>query len=384
MTQDEYIALYEKYLAGGCSPVEIKTFLAYRDHVELTDAPWEEEAMGNEQDVKNLIYNRLLKHTESRPRRILPMLSKWAAAAILLVAFSAGFYFWSHRNAQKITIAKNTNTKSQLHSSILPGGNKAILTLANGASVVLDNSKNGVISMQGHTTINKVAQGELVYNSKGTATDASQFNTVSTPRGGQYQIMLSDGTRVWLNAASSLRFPTTFQGAERNVELHGEAYFEVAKNKHMPFKVKVNETEVQVLGTHFNIMGYSDESYTQTTLLEGSVKISKGGVASLLRPGQQSVTKSNSAAIVVSDANIEGAIAWQKGNFIFYNENITSIMRKISRWYNVDVVYQGDVQNQDFDGSISRFENVADVLHMLELTRTVHFKIEGRSITVMP
>ncbi|HWW40381.1 FecR family protein, partial [Pedobacter sp.] len=200
----------------------------------------------------------------------------------------------------------------------------------------------------------------------------------------QYQLKLPDGTLVWLNSASSLRFPTQFAGKERSVELDGEAYFEVAKNKEMPFKVHVRAMEVRVLGTHFNVMAYDDEESISTTLLEGSVKVSNALQTAVIRPGQQASLKKSSGILGVEEVNTVEAIAWKNGKFLFADEDIETIMRRISRWYNVEVEYRGNLSDKNFAGSISRYENVSEVLKMLELTGTIHFKVEGRRIIVMP
>jgi transmembrane sensor len=194
---------------------------------------------------------------------------------------------------------------------------------------------------------------------------------------------LPDGTKVWLNAASSLHFPTAFTGGERRVELTGEGYFEVAKNKHLPFKVAFNDQEVQVLGTHFNIMAYPNEEASQTTLLEGSVSITKRNISRLLVPGQQAKSTIGSAGFDIKQVDTQEAVAWKNGEFLFKNTNIQSIMRQLARWYDVDVAYQGNLQNMVFGGRMSKSKNISEVLKNLELTGTIHFKIEGRRVTVM-
>ena len=194
-----------------------------------------------------------------------------------------------------------------------------------------------------------------------------------------------DGSKVWLNSGSTLRFPTSFVGSERIVELKGEAYFDITKNSKMPFLVRTNNAmDIKVLGTQFNVMAYDDEKNINTTLIEGSVEVLKGSGKTMLKPGQEAILNRGSGNIKVAEADLEQAIAWKNGYFIFYNENIESIMRKVSRWYNVDVVYQGNLSNKDFVGTISRNKNVSELLKMLELTGAVHFSIDGRRITVMP
>jgi transmembrane sensor len=266
---------------------------------------------------------------------------------------------------------------------VQPGSNKATLTLSDGSSIDLNESKPGTLCKQGTVTVGKRADGSLVYQPSGSQNAAVLYNTVSTPKGGQYQLVLSDGTKVWLNAASAIKYPATFSGKERIVELNGEAYFEVAKNKNMPFKVSLNNMSVEVLGTHFNVNAYADEGEVTTTLLEGSVKLSNSKGQSMLKPGQQAKMDKQSG-FDIHEVNTDEAVAWKNGYFIFDNENIQSIMRKISRWYDVDVEYSGNVDEGNFGGTTSRFNSITGVLKSLELTGTVHFKVQGRRITVMP
>jgi ferric-dicitrate binding protein FerR (iron transport regulator) len=207
------------------------------------------------------------------------------------------------------------------------------------------------------------------------------YNTITTPRGGQYQVTLPDGTKVWLNAESSLRFPTAFTEKERAVELTGEAYFEVATNKNKPFLIKTGQSNTRVLGTSFNIMAYNDEGPVKTTLLEGAVKIAEGGRSALLQPGEQGIF--NSGSITTKTVNIRAVIAWKDGYYFFDRTPVQSVMRQIARWYNVDIVYKGAMPKDEIVGRIPRSAYVSDVLHIMELIG-IHFKIEGRTIIVTP
>ncbi|SEN58243.1 protein of unknown function [Mucilaginibacter gossypiicola] len=300
-----------------------------------------------------------------------------AVAAAILLFITIGIVFRNNLVKEQ-TITNNTN-------KITPGGNKAILTLANGSQIVLESAKKGVLANQQNIIVNKTADGKLVYDASQKQQDnaglQSGYNTISTPNGGQYQVVLPDGTMVWLNAASSLKFPVAFTGKERNVELTGEGYFEVAKNKAMPFRVTVNHSTVEVLGTHFNIMGYAEEKSTNTTLLEGSVKIISGNNQKLIVPGEQARVNGE---IEVAKVNAAQAVEWKNGNFNFSHENIETIMRKVARWYNVSVQYQGAITNEGFVGTVPRSENITEVLNALELTGLVHFKIIERRVIVMP
>jgi ferric-dicitrate binding protein FerR (iron transport regulator) len=268
---------------------------------------------------------------------------------------------------------------------VLPGGNKAVLTLANGKTITLDSAKNGLLANEGNAHIKKTHDGQLVYEGgKNEAADVpAAMNTVSTPRGGQYQLVLDDGSKVWLNSASSLSFPATFKGATREVEITGEAYFEVAKNAKMPFKVKVNNTVVEVLGTHFNIMAYNDEDAMKTTLLEGSVKISNKQFSGLLKPGQQALLKQNGPIKITDEADADDAVAWKQGIFQFRDASIEAIMRQAARWYDVQVSFAGKIPAKEFTGRISRNVKASELMGMLKYMG-VNFKIEDKHITVLP
>lgn len=309
-----------------------------------------------------------------------------AAAAIVILLFgSAYLILGTESNHSTTKVIDKAN-----HNDILPGGNKAILTLSNGTNILLDSSANGMLALQGNTRIVKVSNGTLVYTPNPDTKNSVevQFNTINTPRGGQYKLVLPDGSLVWLNSASSIHFPTAFIGRERKVEITGEAYFEVAKNKDMPFKVKSTSSEIEVLGTHFNVNAYDDESSVKTTLLEGMVKVSgmEPGAKQLpkfLQPGQQAVIDKQGTIIVMDNADIEEAIAWKNGLFQFKSADLKAILRQIARWYDVEVVYVGNV-NLHFTGQLTRNENVSSLFEKLALTGEVHFKIDGKKIIVSP
>lgn len=305
----------------------------------------------------------------------------WAAAAVLFVFISSAIYFLTNTK-DDIAIAKN-NLPAQQKKDRLPGGDKAMLTLADGSQIVLDSAGNGILAQQGNTKITKKQDGQLVYNTSGAGIDEFAYNTLATPRGGQYKITLPDGSKVWLNAASSLKYPVTFTGKNRKVDITGEAYFEIAKDASRPFKVRVNQMEVEVLGTHFNINGYADEDAIRTTLLEGSVKINTAAGNSFLQPGQQAQLQKTGRIKLVKNADLEETMAWKDGNFQFENSDINTVMRQITRWYDVDVTYKGTV-SKHFLGSISRNVNLSQVLSMLEQTGEVKFIIEGKKLIVMP
>lgn len=380
MTKEEFIALYEKCAAGNCTAEELHLLEAYQDEFELARRVWSAD-MGDPEEVKAAIMSQLRAKMQPEPKVWQLNRVRWIAAASILLMLSAGLWFYRQSNP----VTSITEKRYVNNGPILPGGNKAILTLANGDQVDLDNAGKGLVSKQGNAAVTKSADGELIYQTAGnTINTVTSYNTITTPRGGQYQLILADGTQVWLNAASSLRYPTSFTGTERTVELKGEAYFEVAKDKGKPFKVLVNDMNVKVLGTHFDVMAYDDEEAIQTTLLEGSVQLTQGPAQTFLIPGQQGVLKKGAGVFQVRTVNLNDVVSWKNGVFVFDNENIQTIMRKVARWYNVDVEYKGDQTMQNFGGSVSRFDNIAYVLKTLELTGTIHFKIDGRRIIVMP
>ncbi len=382
MKKHEYLSLFEKHLSGTASPEEEQALIDHQDDFDFKDYPWDHHTMGEKEGVKALLRRKLDERIHQSPKVKKINFKRWGiAAAVLLASLMTLFYAVNVKDREPHYLGKLTA------KPILPGGDKAVLTLADGSTVILGAAVPGKTINQGGTLISAADKGLLVYQSTGRedqSETASLFNKVSTPRGGQYQVVLPDGTRVWLNASSSLYFPARFTGRERNVQLKGEAYFEVAKHKHMPFIVQVNEMSVKVLGTHFNIMAYEDEPDINTTLLEGAVAVSSLTHVKILKPGQQANLKRETGSIGVKNVNTSEAIAWKNGNFTFTDDSIETIMRKISRWYDVDVRFTGNLSDKSFAGSVSRYEQVSEVLKMLELTGTIHFKIEGRRITVMP
>ena len=391
MTKDRLRTLYHRYLMGtltieekrewklALSSPNLKHFLE-----EIVEEGWDEiskeEIVLMDQTSSDKIFDRVVAMPQKKIRKNILWKPIVAAASIFIVA-ALSLYLYTNST-------QNKPVRPVSHAShIKPGDNKAYLTLANGKKIVLSDAKNGTLVAQNGIQITKTTDGQLVYTVTGNNNStSSDYNTIETPKGGQYQVRLPDGTNVWLNAASSLRYPSAFKGSERKVELSGEAYFEVAKNKKMPFRVISNTQTVEVLGTHFNVNSYLDEADTKTTLLEGSVRVKRNNstTAVVIRPGQQASVKQNvNDKINVAEADMEEVMAWKNNYFRFNNENIESVMRKISRWYNVDVEYKGAISDEEFNGTISRSKNIVQVLEMLEGTKSIHFKIEGRRIVVM-
>ncbi len=385
--------LFDRYLSQSCTPQERKELamlcLLPENQSELDkllEKAWEQQSLGQDMPGEKgaLILERILRpqipeeatETQRGKVRRLTWLRIAVAASILIAVF---FIF---RKEQ--TNFVKTDQPIPENNAIVPGGDRAILTLANGTQINLDTVNNGTLARQGGSSVIK-AGGQLSYNTE-AGTSKVVYNTISTPKGGQYQLELADGTRVWLNSATTLRFPTSFVGTERSVELNGEAYFEVAHNAKQPFKVQKGEMEVTVLGTHFNINSYDNEPAIRTTLLEGRVLVSRvqsaGKSEVYLNPGQQAILSPGETNIrIANNVDVEEVIAWKTGRFLFKNTDLASIMRQVERWYDVDVLYYSQI-NETISGGLARSESVTQLLKILEATGKLEFKIEGRKITV--
>lgn len=406
---NEIIQLFIKYLNNQCAEDELKEvfklieegnfkneweFVLTEDAAALVNSSLRSEM--SDQEVEEL-HGRILKTLADEDLQpvIIPIKKRYwqriAAAAVVLITLSIGalYYYGQH------------DSSTDLVSDIAPGGNKAILTLADGQKIVLTDAKNGELAAQAGVVVTKLADGQIVYTVQPGKVGVTRMNSIETPKGGQYQIVLPDGTKVLLNAASVLTYPASFVNAKsRRVQLKGEAYFEVAKvmlkkrggmskeqglrskeqGVRMPFIVVTDKQKIEVLGTHFNVNSYADEPFSKTTLVEGSVLVNASGGSELLTPGNQAIV--GNGKLTVAEANVEEVLAWKNGYFMFDSEDIGSVMRKISRWYNVDVVFEGDVSKDRFGGTVSRFSNVSKVLRKLELTNKVHFRMEERRIIV--
>lgn len=304
---------------------------------------------------------------------------RYLAAATLAGLVGAGAWLWSGRH---ITNPVDSSMQQPMND-IPPGGNKAVLTLANGARVVLDSLGYGVVAHQGNVIISKTDSGQLAYKALDLSHKENLYNTLSTPKAGQFQLVLPDGTKVWLNNASSLRYPALFSDDTREVELTGEAYFEIARDPAKPFKVKVNAMIVEVLGTNFNISAYGDETAIKTTLISGGIRVSKNNKTVDLHPGEQAQLINPGEFIVKKDVDIDAVISWKDGYFTFDKADVRTMMRQLARWYDLDIKYEGDPPARIFGGSIGRELNLSQVLEILR-KNDFHLKVEGRTITVSP
>jgi len=381
--QQRIIQLLEKFERGEASEKELSELDEWYQSFEKDAKFTTQLNKAAQTQVRENLLNKIntsldnkLAGAAAAHTKIWPLWAKVAIAAAVLVFLSlTGYFYWQNTD---IPLQTAGNEKQD----IAPGSNRAVLTLANGKQIMLTGAKNGLLATQGSVAINKSADGQVVYNQGALAGSKAVYNTITTPRGGQYKLTLADGTNVWLNAASSIHYPAAFTGSERLVEITGEAYFEVAHNAGKPFKVQTSSQTVQVLGTHFDVNAYSDEPAVKTTLLEGSVSIQSGLESTLIKPGQQAMLAQHRFKVIQADTDDE--TAWKNGMFRFSDESLESIMRKISRWYDVDIEYENnDARQLPLTGIITHFTNVSQVLRMLELTRQVHFKIAGKKIIVI-
>jgi len=386
--------LLEKYKAGTLNDDEKHLLdqwyakLAGTNKLNLKDTELEQ----NLDDIWSVINLQTAPQHQLKPvaNPVLNLWRKVAAVAAVLVIVGTGAYFYTNRDN------KERSDIEQLSRNVKPGGNKATLTLANGKVITLDSAVNGKLAEQSGIVITKTKDGQLVYtvaDQRGRAASGPiGMHTISTPKGGQYQVNLPDGSRVWLNASSSLRYPAQFTGLERKVILTGEAYFEVAKVlarneqvKRIPFVVITDQQRVEVLGTHFNINAYADEPDLKTTLLEGAVKVStvnEGNQSFVLKPGMQS--SYNGTSLNVNIVNVEDAVAWKNGMFKFKDADLKTVMRSVARWYDVEIAYEGGtLPKKEFSGEIYRNLNLDQVLDLLSFYN-VHFRVEGKRIVVTP
>lgn len=409
-------SLLEQYAGGTLSPEgqtalqdwirnadepDLRAALEAYEPMVLSQAAYSEPNTVLLQKIQNKIAGLQVAEQEQReqePARVRRISSPrtWIAAASIVLLLGAGTWFFFLRTT--ISSAPITPSPDLAHD-LPPGSNRAVLTLGNGAQINLDSAQNGVVARQGASNITKLKNGQLAYTRIAKGEERGEvYNSMTTPRGGQYKLTLPDGTNVWLNAASSIRYPTAFTGKERRVEITGEAYFEVAQNKAKPFHVTFNsplgvggggQADIQVLGTAFNINAYPDEPNLKTTLLEGAVKIifpasPNYSRETRLNPGQQALLEKSTPGIrVIDNVDTSAVTAWKNGYFNFNKLDIRTVMRQLSRWYDVEISYEGEIKNQTFYGGIQRNLPLSKLFHILEKS-DIHFKIDGKKVIVTP
>jgi transmembrane sensor len=405
MTPDQLSILVEKYLDGTATPDEMQVLHEWYRSAGMTEVVWPSDHPGEREHIgvrllkglqRDIRLSRSGKPGTWRPGAGIPVVPLWrnrlwmAAAVAGLILFSGAVYLWSGKHAASIHPAAVAKASPD---DLLPGGNKAKLVLSDGRVLTLDSAGNGLLAEQGNAHVEKTAQGQLAYQAAksgmgsgpgagSTTTNAYPeivYNTIITPQGGTFAVTLSDGTRVWLNAGSSLKYPAAFTGPVRSVELKGEGYFEVAPGAARPFSVISGGQRIEVLGTHFNINAYDNEPTVKTTLLQGSVKVVKGDKGALLQPGQQSIWSTAGGLTIRKDIDTAEVMAWKNGMFQFDAADIGTVMRQIGRWYDVNVVFEGKLPDDHFRGKIPRDVNASQVLQILALSG-VDFRIEGKTI----
>jgi len=368
--------LSKKYLAGEASEEETARLLNWYNNYNEEEVTVLTEAAEGETEalLEQRMYQRLMV-TIAKPKVSVLHYTRWWAAAAILVLLAAGGTYYLRESPESSTIT----------AGIAPGSNKATLTLADGSVVNLDSTGTGMLLKQGHTRVEKTASGEVVYKSDKTTETAVSYNVLRTPRGGQFKVILPDGTAVWLNAASSIRYPVAFTGKERTVAITGEAYFEIAPDAAKPFSVSVNDMKVLVLGTHFNINAYTDEHTINTTLLEGAVLVKTDSESRRLAPGQQARVKpGNNEIEYLKQTDVNSAIAWKNGYFSFNDEDIPSVMRQLARWYNIEVTYTDKSPEGTFTGEIGRTLTQEQLFKILSRAG-IHFKIDGENkVNILP
>lgn len=376
-TKERIQFLLIRYLEGTASPDERQRLSQFLADEPEEDAWLElmEELMSTEQPMTGYDpvewqpFIEQLRQRRTRGRMI--PLRWWAAAAVLVLL--AGGIWWI---AQMNRMGRASGQQQVSVKDLQPGGNHAVLTLAGGKQIVLDSAATGVLTQQGNAQVRKLSNGQLAYNKTGEKAKEVLYNTLSTPRGGQYQLTLPDGSQVWLNAASSITYPTAFVASTRTVKVTGEAYFEVVHNERQPFRVQSGELLIEDIGTSFNINAYADEPSVKTTLVEGKVKVSKGGDFRVLSPGAQVESFDGGGLRVVAHADVQQALAWKNGIFSFRDADLATVMRQLGRWYDIEVEYEGPVPAGTFDGEIGRSLTLSQVLQGLAQTR-IRYTIVG-------
>ena len=377
--------LLEKFVAGTITlseESELHAWYSVHNHLDLINGEDVQILKKREKEqLRRKLHQALLKQIRSESRgKLVPLYKNQTfikriavAAFILLVAIGSLLVYNGRRKQSSVYVAQNI-----LKQDIAPGHNGATLHLSNGKTISLDTARDGIIAEQNGLQIVK-KNGKLTYVGK---VDDVIYNDIVTTRGQQWELELSDGTKVWLNAASSIHYPLSFKGKERVVKITGEAYFDVVHNSAQPFKIQVGDIQIEDIGTEFNVNAYTDEPSIKTTLVNGSIKVSTGNENRFLTPGQQAITlKDNNSIQVKRDVNVEEVISWKNGQIQFENEDLQTIMRQISRWYDVNITYEGDIPNKIFTGKISRKSNLSELLKILKF-EGVHFTQEGRSIVI--
>jgi len=385
MHKEELLRLAEKIAQGTANDEEMAQYNQWYNHFHHSQQAWDEKLLGDRQEKAHVLFEQIHQQLHDRRKtRGRSSIIKIVAAAACFTLVTATVYVLLHNRSAERPISATALAEASRSTPIKPGGNKAVLTLSDGKRITLDDASNGQLADEQGLSIKKTTEGQLVYEVKKVEPEGPlAFNTIETPRGGQYQVVLPDGSKVWLNAASSLTYSTTFSKKERKVILKGEAYFEVAPATKHPFVVQTDHQQINVLGTRFNVNAYEDEGLVQTTLLDGAVKVRVSNHEHVLKPGQQSILRQTDQAFFIQAADLEKVMAWKNGYFIFNKENLHSVMRQVARWYDVDVRFNGSEKQEDiFVGRLPRSADITDILKVLKLSK-VRYKMEGRTLMLL-
>jgi hypothetical protein len=381
--------LYERFLRNESKPEDIRRLtelFGSADDQTLQDLVRKQldnpSAIAPHSTENDERYDRIFNNLKQQIAPARPARTLWAkisaAASIVLLLGAGGYYFFRGSMSHPV-IAEH-----RIHNDVKPGGNKAYLILSDGQSIALAGQRSGLIGKEAGNSILKTADGQIKYVKRHNnhSNKETLLNTLQTPVGGYYKVVLADGTKVWLNAASQLKYPADFKNLkQRKVELTGEAYFEVAKDPAHPFIVQTDDQQISVLGTHFNVNAYHDEGGSKTTLLEGSIRATGKNAQAIIKPGQQ-VISSSTGKLNIDQVDTELTVAWKNGQFMFESEPVRPLMKTVARWYDVEVIYSADVPDVRFNGAISKFENISAVLKILESTGKIHFEVNGRKVYV--
>ncbi len=383
MEDQQLLDILAKYEAGTITEDELqvleKWYASFEANPDLIDSLSAEERVFHKKQLQEKIFDQIDTETSTSaklPKRRFffhPGPRLWQVAASLVFLCAVSFYIFKKQSDQLLIPA------AEQSNSIHPATDKAILTLGNGEKIMLDESKDGELSTEGNIHINKTKPGNLVYTA-GKNVEKVHINTLVTPRGGRYQLTLADGTQVWLNAQSSISYPSAFRGSSREVTISGEVYFEVAHNAAMPFRVRSESQLIEVLGTHFNVNTYKAKSRTKTTLLSGSIALTNAHQRVILKPGEQGIVAGESMSIKNVDA--AEVIAWKEGYFDFTDADIGSVVDELGRWYNVDIHYQGPATSETFTGRIPRSWSFEKVLNLLKTFKSINVEMQGRRLIV--
>jgi transmembrane sensor len=375
MTKEEIQELIKKYTEGNCSPEEKELLESWADQ-RGAQKSWEWIDSSQKTETRDRIWRKINLNPPGYTHHKL-WLSGIAAAIVLICSIA----FYAHHQSRSLALNRSLAKKAKA----VPSGTKTVtLTLADGTVHQLSNAAQGLLAVENDIEIKKGNQGQLIYSKNEHLTSSgTALNTLSIPRGNVYQLQLADGTKVWLNSASSITYPSSFNKHDRTVSLQGEAYFEVAKDTKKPFIVNSRGVSITVTGTHFNVSAYDDDEEFKATLLEGGVDVEKGGKKITLLPGEQAVSKNSSRELAHVTVDPTNAVAWKAGNFVFEGQDLRTMMRNISRWYDVEVSFEGDLPfEKKVGGTFSKAKGMASLLNNLEKLMGIKFKVEGRRVTV--